>query len=456
MSRKWTLLTGLPAFLALIVLSVLYYKERTVMLDVSYHLFNILKDGGFAIQINRFGAAMTQALPLLGMKAGFSLGSIALLYSVSFVLFYLACFLVILLGLRNTKVALCLLLFHTMMVTHSFYWIQCEFIQGVSFSFVYIAMIENELRREKTAALFHALSPVFLVTIVFFYPLLLFVLLFALAYFHIHYREKHALLRATALSYLALFGIKVVFFKTGYDAQAMSGVNNIITLFPKYIMIQANKNFIRYCLHDYYMVIIFFLAAVVFYLRAGLYRKLLLLCIFFSGLLFLINVSYFHGAEQFYLEPQYRILSVFVAFSLVYDVFPAVRERTAVIAVAATVVLAFVRILQVQPVYSGRVDWFRSYLHATEWEKDKKIIVRQQEVPMDRIKMSWGSSYECWLLSTMEQGSSRSVIIEETPGEFDWAMGNNRSFLTKWGAFDYHSLNKKYFRFTDTGYYIKR
>lgn len=35
--------------------------------------------------------------------------------------------------------------------------------------------------------------------------------------------------------------------------------------------------------------------------------------------------------------------------------------------------------------------------------------------------MTWSSSYEFWLLSTIEEGVSRSIIIEEKENEFDWA-----------------------------------
>jgi hypothetical protein len=69
--------------------------------------------------------------------------------------------------------------------------------------------------------------------------------------------------------------------------------------------------------------------------------------------------------------------------------------------------------------------------------------------------MSWGASYECWLLSTMLKGESHSLIIEETPGEFDWAISEKASFITKWGVFKYSDLNPKYFKFSQTNSYTK-
>ncbi len=34
-------------------------------------------------------------------------------------------------------------------------------------------------------------------------------------------------------------------------------------------------------------------------------------------------------------------------------------------------------------------------------------------------------------------------------------MNENKHFITKWGAFEYDSLNKNYFRFNDTSHYVK-
>jgi hypothetical protein len=45
--------------------------------------------------------------------------------------------------------------------------------------------------------------------------------------------------------------------------------------------------------------------------------------------------------------------------------------------------------------------------------------------------------------------------MEENPGEFDWALQNNKTFLTKWGTFDYATLDPAYFRFSDTSKYVK-
>lgn len=52
---------GSLTYIVLGILALVFYLERTAFLDISFHLFYILKDGDFAIQNNRFAAALTQA-----------------------------------------------------------------------------------------------------------------------------------------------------------------------------------------------------------------------------------------------------------------------------------------------------------------------------------------------------------------------------------------------------------
>lgn len=453
MKRNTALLTGSIAYITLLILSIIYYEQRTVIFDMSFQLFSVLKDNSFAIQINRFGAVVTQIFPLMASRAGLSLNNVALIYSTAFVIYYFAVFLFILLVLKNTKTALVLLLFNTMIVTHSFFWIQCELLQGIAFTLLFIAFVENQLKSGKVSLLFQAFSPLFLFTIVFFYPLLPFVLLFALAYLSQHYQSQKKSLLSIGVSYIFLYLVKILFFKTAYDSTSMNGVKNFITKFPNYFNLQSNKSFMEWLIKDYYAIIIFSAIVIAFYLWKRNFIKLLLFAGSSLFLVLLINVCYFYGQDQFYLEPQYSILPIFISYPLVYDIFPKFKsKKIPVFIVASVVLLSFIRIINTARLYTERLNWDKNILKSTTG----KIILKEKDVPMNLLKLSWGSSYEFWLLSTMENKQSRSIIIEQTTGEFD-AENNRKSFITKYGAFDYNQLNKKYFIFNDTvSQYIKK
>ncbi|HEY0262576.1 MAG TPA: hypothetical protein VGB95_06085, partial [Chitinophagales bacterium] len=126
MNRNTVSVIGTLSFIALIGVSVVFYKERVLFFDISFHLFDILRTGTFAIQNYRIAAFFTQLFPIIGTKANLSLNTIALWYSTSFLLLYFTTFSVVLLALKNVRVALAYFLFVTLISTHTFYWIQSE------------------------------------------------------------------------------------------------------------------------------------------------------------------------------------------------------------------------------------------------------------------------------------------------------------------------------------------
>ncbi|MDI9318954.1 MAG: hypothetical protein QM530_00630 [Phycisphaerales bacterium] len=454
---KWIFCIGAVLYLILLSLSVLFYKERTVFLDISYHLFCILKDGTFAIQNNRFGAAVTQAFPLLGSKMGLSISNIALIYSMSFVVFYASAFIIIFQVIKNTKFGIAFLLFSILMTTHTFFWIQSELPQGVAFLFIFLSLFDNILNKNVVPLYFSWLSPSLLFIICFTHPLLLFVALFSFSFLYLNYPDKRKFILFQFLIYATFLLIKSIFFKTAYDSQAIGGLKNIFQLFPHYFNIQSNKNFLHYFLKDYFFIPIIMSIVGIYYIRCKLYAKIFLMFFYSFIYIFIVNTSYPQGADQFYLENQYLLISSFVAIPFAFDFLPSIKNLTVpVVLIGVISFVGIVRIFHTHHFYTHRLEWYRHFLHDTNSLPQKKIVLTSKAVPLQTLLMTWGSSYEFWLLSSMEYGQARSIIIEENKDEFAWAIDKNKSFITKWGAFNYNELNSKYFIFSDTNRYIKK
>ncbi len=446
-NQKGLLVTALVIYIILLAGAIVYYKERIILLDTAYQLFHMLIKDSLAIQGNRFGAAATQIFPLMGSRFHLSLDTLILLYSLSFIIFYFVSFLVTWFGLKNYRMALVILLCNTLITTHSHFWVHPELIQGIVFSIVYLALVENQIKQDRISNTFWLLSPLMLITVAFFHPLLPFVMVFGLGFLALQYRHKLKWLLYIGGSYLLVYALKVLFFKIPYDNNAMAGLGNFKTLFPDYLTIESNKNFAKWLLKDYYLLIIFPVTIIYYYVREKKYAKVLLFAAFFITLLGIINISYYDGqAQQFYLEPQYTILVVFIAFPFVYDVLPGFKSYSKVLIFLAVGVLCCIRIYHTADEYQERLDWQRTVLKTTS----EKLILSEQKVPMKLLKMSWGSSFEFWALSTIEQHETRSVIIEEKPGEFDWGNTSSQKFITKWEVYDYSDLPPRYFVLKDT------
>jgi len=450
--NEQTFKIGSITYIILAILAVILYIERTAFLDISFHLFYILKDGNFAIQNNRFGAFMTQLFPLIGSKIGLPLDVIMKLYSVGFVLYYFSIFLIITKFLKVQKFGIVLLLFSTLIVADTFYWIQSELPQGIAFMILYFATIYSMDNNEKLKNWLQLpVLATMLVTLAFFHPLLIFPFLFSTIFLYLDYPSQRNYLKGGFLFYFFLLLIKSLFFKTSYDSTAMGGIKNFIELFPDYLFLNSNKQFVLDIVNKYYLLVLVFLGMTYYYVKKSKFTKAFLIATFFIGYLLLVNVSYPKGAESFYLENLYLPLSIFVTLPYVFDL--KLNNKVYLSLLILILGISLLRISINHKIYSSRVALLENYMSETQYLPEKKIIITEKQFPMDTLMMSWATPYEFWLLSTTSKNETRSIMITDDINEVEWTKNYNKKFVTKWGAFDYSELPTKYFIFDDTTFY---
>ncbi len=454
--RRNVLIIGVLGYLALMVLAMLLYKERTVFVDIAFHMFCIVNESKFAIQNHRFGAVVTQVFPVVASWLDLSLKDVAIIYSTGFIIWFFSVFLVIIGWFRNARLALGLLLFNTLMVTHTFYWAQSELPQGMGFMVFHFGLLLYMAQRDSVPWYLWLLGISSTGFVIFFHPLSLFAFVFMIAFFALSYLSRWRFFAVAFGAYLFFYALKHFLLPTPYESGAMGGLNNFITLFPNYFTIQSNKNLLRYFVSDYYFIPLLLIAIVAFYIRAKQFLKLALVLSFFFGYILIVNVSYAQGAHHFYIENQYLIFSVFIIIPFVFDVLPAVRREWVAAGIVSCIVLAGIaRIWSTHQLYTNRLVWERQLLAKTATLPNKKLIVPIQYVPMDTMIMTWGSPYEFWLLSTLELPETRSVIIEEYEGQFDAKKDCRDCIISMWWENGYDGLNPRYFVMKDTTAYAR-
>lgn len=450
MNRRTTLILGIFSYLALALLAIYFYQERTMFSDVAYILFKLLQEGDWAIQVNRFVSFFTQSFGLFASKLGLPLKQVCVIHSAGFIVYYFAIFLIIFKWVKNEKMALGLLLFNTLMVAHSFYWTPSELIQGMAFVFLYFALLQKALEQDKVPIYVYIIGILTLITASFAHPLLNIALVFGLCFMGLSHPNKIKFLGINFLLVIALFVIKAKVIPNPYDSKAMGGLNNLITLFPNY-WTHSFQNFFGYLIKDYYFLTLLLFAVSGFYAQQKRFLKLFLVLSFFAGYAFLVNVSLPKVNNQFYIESQYLVLAFFVIIPFVLDLLPKIKNTRIPIAMVSFIVLiSLFRIYNSHNVYTERINWNRNFLAQTADLENPKLIVHRDKVPKETLLMTWGSSYEFWLLSTIEQGSTRSIIIVDKEDKFDWAMHRKKFFLTRWDFPHYNQLNPKYFILNDT------
>ncbi len=442
-------------FIVLIIFSYVFFLERSMLLDLPFHLFTILAKDDYTIQNYRYIALLTESVPLLLSKFDISLKTITICYSMSFALLYFLVFLFIYKVMRNEKIAIAFFLYNIVMYTHTFYWPVTELHQGIAFLFILIALLENICISDSELTIIQYFSILGLIIIISFaHPLLIFSGLFSIAFLLLNYKSKYKFLLSIAILITIGFLAKNILLATSHDNSSMSGIKNIITYFPHYKGLQSNKNLLKYILHDYYFIPILYLLITYYYFKQKNILKFSLLTLSLIAYTFIVNITYPNGADEFYLENQYMQVGLFISLAFVYEIYHHEKITYSISILFSIIsILGLYRIYDTHKIYESRNHWYRKTIAQLG---DKKTIITSNKIPKDTVIMTWAVSNEFWLLSTIENNKTSSINIEEYQNEFDNNISKKDVLITRWESFNYSKLNPTYFILKDTSTsYIK-
>lgn len=441
---------GFAVYLILLVFAIVFYKERTIFMDIAYHLFYMLKNNGFAIQAYRFGAVFTQVFPVIGSKLSLPLDGIMLMYSAGFIIYYTACYWVCGSVLKQYEIALALLLFNIMLVSKTFFWMQAELPQGCTFLLVMFAMFKSTSFSGKHKIKLVMLLPVILLAVSF-HPIIWIPAFFIIGYFTINtqYLVDKRLFWISSVLFVILFYVKAKVFTNPYDAVAAGQRSNMLRLFPNWINLASNRILLANFLGKFvWMPVSFLLVAGVYVMRRQ-WLQLMLVTGVLGAYLLLVNTTYPHdNTPEFYIENLYLPVALILGIPLVFDVFPLLEKRKLLLPVFLLITLSGLgRIYMSHYHYTERVNWERNFLAQ---HKDEKLLVAATQPMLDTLTMTWGTPFEFWLLSTTEHNKTSSIVISEDVYALTYALEKTSSFLGPWELVPYNQLPAKYFILSDT------
>ncbi len=376
---------GWFVFLALCGMAWVFYLERTVFLDAAFQSFTIITTNDLAIQVGRFGAAVTQVFPLVAVRLGWSLEGVLRAYSMSFVIYPFVLFLLLVGVFRNGRMGLMLALFYTLLVSHTFYWIQSELLQGCALV-IFFYGIADTLFYKDHPALDHPLraGAIYLlmaglsVVIVFFHPVT-FIPFFYIWFFMAISRGRE---KRKAFYFLPILGLAVMLFKrfglraSAYDTATTGLADSVLERFTEFFTLKSTENFYEYCVTDYYCFPLLLTTIVIFYAWQHNFLKLFFVVGSVMAYLVLVNCTFHWDVEQFYIESHYQVLSVMLAVPLVLDLLRGPRwHRALLFLIPAMVAIRVVHIGWQHNVYEKRLVIERNLLdHAKKFDGQEFMI----------------------------------------------------------------------------------
>ena len=416
---------ALAALATLLTVAVAFAEERTSFVDIPYHLFWQAQHDEIAIQNYRFVSALTQWLPLGLLRLELPMSVVQLGYSLIFVGVYATAYAVTQYGLRARAIALAFAGVWLVFATHTHYWIQSELPQGLAVLTVGLGVVAARgWWTGRDAPRLLALQCAF-VTVAFAHPLLVVPTLFALGLLLLLDRRHLRWAGWAAATYLAAYGARVIWFSTPYDSSAGGGLRDALTILRDGRLPYSVSHFAQQAFAGPYFAFAA-VAALTTYTFWRMKRRLLAGYVVtgVTAHLGLVALSYpGESVRDFYIENLYLPAGWMACLAAAYA-----WERASEFSLRKPLVYALAGVFGLRiavifytgaALYTPRLATLKSLMAE---HRGEKVLIRETPELVDELIMTWGVSYEAWVVSAREGRATQGLIVAPDPESYRWAL----------------------------------
>lgn len=452
-------MTGYLTWAVLLLLSVIFWKERTFFMDAGFQLFNLINEGQIQVYHYRFVTTAPQILPWLLLKVHSPLLLLGLSYSASYILFFFMVWWMLVDHLKNEQMAWVLTALFTFIALDSFYHIQSEFYLGLTLLLLLFGMVLRwpEMRGLK----FWGLAVGFMITIGFSHKLSVIFFLFLWLFFaksNPALRHRRYLIFLTLMLVVAF--VKSHWFTNWYEAaKQVDFQNNWQLYFPRFDQLPSNEVLLNRLVRHYYLLPALLLLCTWFYAKRKAVLKLVMVWSFTVGYLLLYNISDPQSAYRFYSEVSYLPAILFVAVPLFFDIIPVWEQQSRGFLSFGKTIFAGVVGLRLVTMALGhrpftiQQNWTLRQLQNASELQTNRLLLPSASAPQDTVIMEWGIPFTAMHLSALESpDSAKTLLILPGFERYQNELQSDTFFLSPFKAFPQSWLNEDYYRLAPARY----
>lgn len=449
---------ALAALGLLVILSLLWYKEKVCFADASYVLFDVINYRMFDIQFNRYGSFITQLVPYLGFKLHAPIGAILIGYAVSFHLFYLAVASLLVYRYRQYGLAVVMAFFYTLLVSDSFFWIS-EIPQGVCWMFLLIGLTMH--LGQKGVKLGIAAAP-FLI-LVFLTIFTHFVIIIPTVFLWIYiiadkqswgWSRRDTLILSGLL--VSVIGLKFIFALSGSgsgDGPHLRGVTHVSfkDIYLSYST-PVVRMFLSRCAANYWGAVLVFFFGLYGLFRSG--KKLIGTWVVLSAVGYIIIMGLTYGGEDehvqlFHIESEWMSLGVIVATAFVFCFLPQIKPVFGILLIVGLFVSRVVYIGGALPEFRWRIAFQEKVLSKMKEKNINKLALYRDGDLSRKYMIDWAAGYESTLMSSMngEQPRRTFIFADTAASQGILAKLAVPGCVYLWDVISLERLNHDYFTF---------
>lgn len=446
---------SLLTLLLLLIGSLIWYKQRMLFVDPCWITYQNINTGHFNIAEHRYGAAITQWVPLAGSWLNMSLKTILIAYSVSFYVFYLAVALIVGFGYRQYWLGILLPCYFTFFVSDVYFWPNNEVHQGVAWMTLLMGFFLHHYNRGRFNVLALLLLPVLTFLAVFSHFIVIVPLSYLCFYFLIEHRK--ALNRKTIFPVLFLIGCIALLFgvkywlgtsHSWYDVGKLEplrkmGIDTILASFNS----DHAATIVPLFISNYWIVLLVLLASITTLLRSRKYLLVALLLGYTLGYFSLICLTYpeGYGRERlFYMESEWMALAIIISVPCLLHLLPRLSAKAGTLLLAGIFLVRLCYIGYAYPLFNQRVLLVERITDKLKAQNINKAVVQLSQKQSDDLFIyDWGLPVESIMASQLK--GYTPAITFKVVHEPIVSLPQPDSFYSCFNTLAIKELDKRYF-----------
>ncbi len=455
-NKKIIHLIGFLFFLTLSFMSIHFFRERILQNDNVYYAFRIIQDGKYDIEHGRKVNVVTQFLPLMAMKMGFSVSTVVKLYSISFVLFIYAFFLLIVLVFKDYNTGLALIASTFLVIRYIFYLPVAEFYQGCLVSLTLWSYLYTYKEGFKIKWLWYVFPVVCILVTPWFHLLNYITVAFVLFLFFLEAKSSQKCI----ILFLVFFSIGYINYKlipaTSYEMNKIPMIKDIFERMPLLLKTDTGiyiKKFLSH--HPPFLIALVLLVIMGIWKRKILILLYSLFCIGAFIIFILFTLPPFES--PFVYENYLCCIGLLICLPLFIIIRPISWKIQSIISFGLF-------LLSVQVIYNAhypvteRIKYISRLCNYGKNFPEKRYIIETTNYPWKVAWTTFSLPFETLLYQAVEDPTN-PITFTVTNGisRFDSVRKDESFFLApEWDIqmFNHEQgrLNEKYFKLPNLGY----
>jgi hypothetical protein len=454
--RLLTHLIGFIFFSVLLAMSIMFFRERMLQNDNVFYLFKLIQGERYNIEHGRSCSVLSQFLPLIALKSGYTIKTVTILYSASFILLIYLFFLLIVEVFRDYNTGLALMVSIILVMRYIFYLPVAEFYQGLLVTLALWAYLNRY--HDSTRKWSWFIFPVLCIISTMFFHLLNFIIVgFIIMLFPVVYNSviKRFYILLVVLIVVTLYKYNSLG-QTSYEMWRIPSMEEVINRIPKLTESHAYIYISDFIAH-HIPLIVGIILLILFCLRN---RRFLLLAYSIS---FAIAFMTFLYLTLPFMDSPYMYENYLCGLGviIVLPIFICLKNSSFTTRILTAVFLFSVSIytiFQAHYIIRERINYISHLCNYGKSFPEKKYLISIDNYPW---KFAWATftlPFETLMYQSVEDpGNSVTYFITPEINKYDSMIQDPSFFLgPEWDVFQFNwpdtKLKKKFFDLPDKGY----